>query len=66
MSTELSDPLEETMAAGARPTFLVKSEKWCGNACASTACIEVSSSLAPSTNKNVNALFLQVSEGFDP
>jgi hypothetical protein len=31
LSTELSEPLEETIAAGARPTFFFISEKCCGN-----------------------------------
>src|SRR4051812_12786579 len=60
LSTELSEPLADTMAAGARPSFFFMSAKWCGNACASTACSELSSSLAPSAKRNANALFLHV------
>jgi hypothetical protein len=62
LSAELSEPLVETIAAGASPTFVFILEKCCGNACASTICSEFSSSPAPSANKNANALFLHVTE----
>lgn len=58
LRTEVLEALAEIMGAGARPTFFI-SAKWCGNACASIAYSELNSSLAPSANRNANALFLK-------